>query len=822
MNAVKKVFLIMLAAVSSSAFAATPEGYVDMKKSDNSYGNPSAFNSGAYWNDNGNAPEAGKKYYVQPGKTLQTPQTDACDFIFQGDELRFDNSTIDLRHTGTVKVTMNNAVFENGAVLLYTNTRDNELMGTFTIRSTVGNPIIFRNDAYEYRYAKIVSANLIGETSAGICLFDDHTSRYPTEPSIGDFAFLGDNTAYRGTIAVSNACRLYIKGDMPGSVRVMAGGQFFSDFSRYSKSGAREGGGSDLGTIGALRVEKGGEADIKAGNVLTIGDLVLEDGAKLTIHRTDSSIGSIMVTGSLTVLGKVQVTFDKATWSKGGAVSVQPFLKLGSGATGTIRAEDFEFTTPKQKGDLPHFVPTVDAETGALGGYFKEIVEIVTASGEGNKQSPLCFATSTEGVVYWSDSDAPQSGRDYIHAIGGKLSSPQTTGELVEFLGDSFTLYGSSWISGNSGSRGVNIGDFIADGGHFQVWNGFNTTTDESAWSDSMAGYVYVITGNTMTVTATAASNVLILEPFDGGMIRVDSRICGAGTIRCQTLKTQKGKKGPNAHHLFTRANDEFQGRILVTADSYTQPSPVRTVPNETNYVSLIVKDGLNLGGARDTFMPDALQVEQMCMLRVVGDVVVNQANLGVRVSGLARFKVEPDKTLTIGNPLTFNGTLRKEGAGTLALGGEARFADGVSADTPPTSGLNVLAVNDGALEVLSKEACDGLAVTFAEGSKLVVPYDSEFGLCDVKWDSPIVVSTVDGKLPVEIDLRGTTPETDFTVAICTVSAVAAANLPVTAFAVAKPCKGFRVTGVTKSENADGTWTYAAAVERTGLTIILR
>jgi hypothetical protein len=161
-----------------------------------------------------------------------------------------------------------------------------------------------------------------------------------------------------------------------------------------------------------------------------------------------------------------------------------------------------------------------------------------------------------------------------------------------------------------------------------------------------------------------------------------------------------------------------------------------------------------------------------------------------------------------------------KDGLGTLELGGSARFGDG-AVSTAPTAGTNELEIAAGALKVTSETACDGLAITFAEGTRLIVPRNSAKGLYDVKWSNPITVNTLDGKLPVEVDFDANTEEGG-DVVICTVSAAAAESLPPETFVSVRKRGGFTLNATRKRVNADGSVSYVARFCKKGVRISIR
>ena len=147
-----------------------------------------------------------------------------------------------------------------------------------------------------------------------------------------------------------------------------------------------------------------------------------------------------------------------------------------------------------------------------------------------------------------------------------------------------------------------------------------------------------------------------------------------------------------------------------------------------------------------------------------------------------------------------------------------------------PLEGTNVLKIAAGSLTPTDTTCCDGLAISFATGSKLVLDASATgdlktYGLYDVKWDAPI---TVEGgaPLPVEFDLPdGFNKTVASSFGICTVSPTAAASLDVDDFDIAR-VKGMKST-VRKVENRDGednvvSVTFACDLEPVGLILICR
>ena len=231
---------------------------------------------------------------------------------------------------------------------------------------------------------------------------------------------------------------------------------------------------------------------------------------------------------------------------------------------------------------------------------------------------------------------------------------------------------------------------------------------------------------------------------------------------------------------------------------------------------TLAFRKAENLGGSPETFAAAALNLYNHATLWARESVTLDTANRGIRFSGCGgNVKVEPGTTLTVRQTIDFGADVNKTGAGTLALGG------GLTLTGSPT-----LFVREGALKAVGKEAFDGLTVSMAAGTELLLdtpdqmPDDvKDCGLYNVQAAMPFVLA--DGKLHVTLDRRQPYDAypTSFVLPVCTLSAAAAANL--SADDVDVKARGYTVK-VTKKANADGSVTYLADCARSGFCILLR
>jgi hypothetical protein len=244
-------------------------------------------------------------------------------------------------------------------------------------------------------------------------------------------------------------------------------------------------------------------------------------------------------------------------------------------------------------------------------------------------------------------------------------------------------------------------------------------------------------------------------------------------------------------------------------------------------YSTVQIKDGFSLGGAyagSDGWR--AVTLEKCSRLVATNDVTLAEPTRGLFVNRNGYVKVNDGATLALDCPFTMGGELVKLGGGTLSLGGQIAFADGDPA-TAPTAETNRLVVSEGALKASATNACDGLAISFAAGTRLVLDATdeavAEFGLYDVAWSSPI--SLAEGVLSVAFDLpESFDHKVEHRLGICTVSPAAAEAFTVDSFAVERvagtSAKVVRVENRDAEENVVSV-TFACDLSPKGLLIMV-
>ena len=320
------------------------------------------------------------------------------------------------------------------------------------------------------------------------------------------------------------------------------------------------------------------------------------------------------------------------------------------------------------------------------------------------------------------------------------------------------------------------------------------------------------LTADRLNLFQTSTSGNAGIFMQQGLVLNVNADLCGNIGFTLNNINNSPGTVN------LTHVNTNFHGRISISQRMASTSTAIAKYQFNTT-----LNDARNLGGTftQDTNTYNAVFIYDFPVLIVTNDVDFCEPTRGMFVRGGAKFDVAAGKTMRLANQVTYAGEIDKAGAGTLELAGTARFIDGAAA-TAPVATTNVLTVSAGALKVSAKTAADGLAVSFAEGTRLVIPSDSEDGYYNVKWDEPLTINTTSSKLPVEIELTGSEGLNNITVPICTFNATAAANIPETAFAVKKMANGFRLKSMEKRVNGDGSVTYLATLGIIGTQIIFR
>ena len=594
------------------------------------------------------------------------------------------------------------------------------------------------------------------------------------------------------------------------------------------------------GYLGAIRVYKGavlrlGETtfpgaltmdDASGAGVLTtadeatrvtLGSLTLKAGttleppARLASATATATSGSFRVTGALAVTGPVAVT-RPSSLAGGAAISAAsetqrfPLLTKAAAASGALTADDFALTNATDGTVVDELLSLAVGEDEGTGDTTLDLVRKPVVLNqkvmETNDLDP--FATGS----FWSDGAAPHAG--VVYCSNNKLIRTLAGAEEDTFAGDALVLDTQLVLQ----SKVVNIPalyckSYESSSGKYsspsiQNWhaNGDKTTNTFAV------GGTKVVKGRRFALMDTLANTIVNFSGI-GSLVRIDASVVGPGQLSVTVTDSSLGD-----YLELAGDNAKWTGRL--TAIAYTGTK--RTEASYANTCEILFRKPVHLGGPLASASAEAVVLQNKAVLRPLETMTWDEPTRGLTVGDKGGgIRTGAGVVFTVMNPIALKGSLGKLGDGTLVLGGA------VSAN-----GSSVIDVQEGGVRTCAKEAVDGLTLAF--GARGAIEADvtatgdaATYGLYNVKADTPFDLTATGGRVPVRIALPADYSATDprhVTATICTVSAAAAANLGTEAFSVARVrrCR----TYVTAATNDDGTVTYTAHVDASGMAVIIR
>ncbi len=233
-------------------------------------------------------------------------------------------------------------------------------------------------------------------------------------------------------------------------------------------------------------------------------------------------------------------------------------------------------------------------------------------------------------------------------------------------------------------------------------------------------------------------------------------------------------------------------------------------------------------------FEPRAFTIMHMSRLSVTNTasaVTLPAANRGVYVYDCGRFYVDESAELTVANPILLNGTMWKEGDGTLALGGAMTYedAEGGISETPVLVDSNKFVVAGGTILAANVDAFRGLETTISNNVTFGIRYDPNaagllrYGARNVAVDNPFKFAE-SATLALWVDGDGhDAPRGGTKVGLMTVKAAAAPALGERLRDAAKMRSWPLMRQVlVEEDNGDGTVTFSFKVSPNGTHIYLR
>ena len=787
----KICFAMVVASASIGAFGATTQADCTdyLETSDTSY-DLSSLLFGTNWHS-GDAPTTSSTNYIGSGLTLYGPTTAALSahpfgggcFVLAGSIVMNKGiiSWPELRLEDNASYSWSSASALNGRVVV-----ESSAASPAKITMFYGNGFL----------TTVMNASFSGAADTGLRL-QRSSSGPPKVPSPDQACYMyGDWSGFNGTVTVATNTAIAFQSNatvgnkiVPGKVVVERGGYWYG-----------------LICFGFTSV------------YTQVGSLDMQDGSHFWAKCDSEGRASLVVVTNELVLGRdVDVKF-KASWSGTGGPDA-PLPPYSAGGEAKVPLFRLKGAAADRVPDLTGCILPDYPEGSKIGGLLPRYKDLVCrTNNDGSKTIYAVYhdridwtmnkantqngwgdtALNPANTSYWVDGSMPSS-----DSVGTMLSTAalelfaETSGASVSYPG--VTLIANSTVFLYATTEMENI----------ILPTGITVFAHRGPSTKRLRGKLTLLSGTSK------------LFGYIGSTLHLDAEILGDGALSFQS----DANANPKAYFYLGGTNVNFHGKFISTWSFNSDKFGPYPDPSKDWYATIYLKDGRNLGGTysgEDAWA--AFTVGAWTKLKIassVSSVTLDEPTRGIFVTkGCAQVELSEGQTLTVKEPITYGGELRKLGAGCLALGGEARFIDGDPA-TEPLEGTNRLAVCAGTLKILSTNAVNGVQIEMSEGASIVVDAGSEaegmseFGFVNTRWATPFVPAAADAPIPVKV--CGLADGATAAVPICTVSSAAARGL---SFKVARipRCRA----NVVQRANADGTVTFVADVKPTGACLVIR
>jgi len=501
--------------------------------------------------------------------------------------------------------------------------------------------------------------------------------------------------------------------------------------------------------------------------------LVLADGStlKFDLPSAPPAAPLLVVGESLSKSEGARLTFNISAVSfPNGEAVTYPIL---SAPQSMLTEDTFKPDESSYPWVRPVFSRTVDQATGmaTIWGTLYPRVSMVNAGDD-----KTCSGDASSAVTnsaQWSDGQIVHScAHYYMSRLNGKstyLRTPWLPEGAFTFPGESLTL-------GSYGNLVIASGEFTCP----LLCIGNTKTALVRAFEATNVTY-----RGDIQIRATTSLTILI---YNQHRFTLDGVVSGAGdlTLAAGTAGSSFDINRHRGDFSLTKKNPDFTGKVTVTSESDSKR--LRWTAYEP-YAHVYYADPLCFGAPLPTFAYDALTIERMSRLITTNVVTFSDMTRGWLLSGIAQLETPAEgDSLTLLQPVTVNGCVYKQGAGTLAMGGNMKFldAEGALTDTPPDdASKRTLFVQGGAIKPLSADSFNGLDIVFSNSVDvagvnvtdvaLEIDLDTEdadlraYGLRNVKTLTPLALSLKGGATKVPVKLLTRKTDGDFSCAVMTV-----------------------------------------------------
>ena len=570
----------------------------------------------------------------------------------------------------------------------------------------------------------------------------------------------------------------------------------------------------------------------------SVANLTMHNGStlKFKLPVTPNTEPFLTVGQEIICDGEVLLSLDVSAISFPVSSAVTyPIVKIPAGSAESV---EFRLDSDGAPYKWPILSRVVDDETGDVvlfASFYPQIKTATGAVGDGSSTEMSLDADASSSMTNsatWADGDIVHSGAHYNFNLQHKnirtLWNPEGS---YKFPGESLTL-GAKNTTFILACRDVWCPVlYAADYENLKLYCA-------EASDVTFHGDIYTTYQNLEDITKNFRIRIYNDHCFtlDGELKRSGNVLFLAGTAASSFKGSQRGD------FLLARKSEGFTGKITLTSDAAAGD---REWSEKEPYAHVWYSDPACFGGARNAFAYDALRIEKMARLITTNNVVFSDLTRGLFLSGIAQLETpEATDSLTLLQPVTVNGCVYKQGAGTLAMGGELKFlnAENALVDTPPDNAAKrTLYVQGGVLKPLAADALNGLDIVFSNSVNvagvnvadvaLELDIDTEdaelktYGLRNTKSTSPLTLSLAGGatKVPVRLISARTSADEAFSVGVMTVKAEIA-DETFAKLDIRKPegLASIHMSRKVETDAAAGTSTLVVTFKHTGFGVVVR
>ena len=557
-----------------------------------------------------------------------------------------------------------------------------------------------------------------------------------------------------------------------------------------------------------------------------VTNLTMLDGStlKFTLPASPNATPFLTVASSLACDGDVALKFDTSTFSLPVSAPVTyPFLKVpaaSAAAAASLRLDTTAYTTSR-----PIISQESDPVTGDVTFSVSFYPKVTSLSSDGTSTAMSLDAdapSSMTNAAAWSDTREVHSGAHYTFNIkNANIRTPWYPEGAFEFLGASLTL-------------GVGNSTLIL------ACRDFTCPLLYAGNYDSLKLYVAEASDVTFhgDIYVAKALNVRI---YNDHCFTLDGELHGSGDLLLLSGTAASSYSGHHRGDFFlTQKSESFTGKVTLSSDS---GSGRRLWSSVEPYAHVWYSAPKCFGGPLSEFAYDALKIEKMARLITTNNVVFSDMTRGLYLTNIAQLETpETDDSLTLLQPVTVNGSVYKQGAGTLAMGGELKFldAEGALTGTPPDdASKRTLCIQGGTLKLLAADSLNGLDIVFSNSVNvagvnvtdvaLELDLDTDdadlktYGLRNTKSPAPLALSLAGGVTKVPVKLLSDATGGTLSGAVMTVKSEIA-DLTFAKLDIRKP-DAFATVHMSRTVVVDaeaGTSTLVVSFKNTGFRVLIR